>query len=46
MRRELKKLHQQLKTTVVYVHDQTEAMSLGTKIAIMNHGVIQQNDKS
>tara|TARA_A100001011_G_C14061983_1_gene736515 strand:+ start:1 stop:861 length:861 start_codon:yes stop_codon:yes gene_type:complete len=45
MRREIKKLHQQLKTTVVYVtHDQTEAMSLGTKIAIMNHGVIQQND--
>ena len=45
MRREIKKLHQQLKTTVVYVtHDQTEAMRLGTKIAIMNHGVIQQND--
>ena len=45
MRREIKKLHQQLKTTVVYVtHDQTEAMSLGTNIAIMNHGVIQQND--
>ena len=45
MRREIKKLHQQLKTTVVYVtHDQTEAMSLGTKIAIMNHGVIQQNE--
>ena len=45
MRREITKLHQQLKTTVVYVtHDQTEAMSLGTKIAIMNHGVIQQND--
>ena len=45
MRREIKKLHQQLRTTVVYVtHDQTEAMSLGTKIAIMNHGVIQQND--
>ena len=43
MRREIKKLHQQLKTTVVYVtHDQTEAMSLGTNIAIMNHGVIQQ----
>ena len=35
MRREIKKLHQQLKTTVVYVtHDQTEAMSLGTRIAI------------
>ena len=45
MRREIKKLHQNLKTTVVYVtHDQTEAMSLGTNIAIMNHGVIQQCD--
>ena len=45
MRREIKKLHQTLKTTVVYVtHDQTEAMSLGTNIAIMNHGVIQQYD--
>jgi len=43
MRREIKKLHYKLKTTVVYVtHDQTEAMSLGTNIAIMNHGVIQQ----
>ena len=45
MRREIKKLHQKLKTTVVYVtHDQTEAMSLGTYIAIMNLGVIQQYD--
>ena len=45
MRREIKKLHQNLKTTVVYVtHDQTEAMSLGTNIALMNHGVIQQCD--
>jgi len=45
MRREIKKLHQKFKTTVVYVtHDQTEAMSLGTNIAIMNHGVIQQYD--
>ena len=45
MRREIKKLHQNLKTTVVYVtNDQTEAMSLGTNIAIMNHGVIQQCD--
>ena len=43
MRREIKKLHHNLKTTIVYVtHDQTEAMSLGTNIAIMNHGVIQQ----
>ena len=43
MRREIKKLHQKLGTTIVYVtHDQTEAMSLGTSIAIMNHGIIQQ----
>ena len=45
MRREIKKLHQTLKTSVVNVtHDHTEAMSLGTRIAIKNHGVIQQND--
>jgi len=45
MRREIKKIHKRLKTTIVYVtHDQTEAMSLGTNIAIMNHGLIQQCD--
>ncbi|MDB9699753.1 ABC transporter ATP-binding protein, partial [Candidatus Pelagibacter sp.] len=45
MRREIKKLHQTLGTTIVYVtHDQTEAMSLGTNIAIMDHGLIQQCD--
>ena len=45
MRRELKKLHQNLKTTMVYVtHDQTEAMTLGTKIALMNNGKIEQYD--
>jgi multiple sugar transport system ATP-binding protein len=45
MRREIKKLHKNLKTTMVYVtHDQTEAMSLGTKIAIMNNGKIEQFD--
>ena len=45
MRREIKKLHKDLKTTMVYVtHDQTEAMSLGTKIAIMNNGKIEQFD--
>ena len=38
-------LHKNLKTTMVYVtHDQTEAMSLGTKIAIMNNGKIEQFD--
>lgn len=43
MRTELKKLHQMLQTTVVYVtHDQTEAMTLGTKIVVMKDGVIQQ----
>lgn len=43
MRTELKNLHQMLQTTVVYVtHDQTEAMTLGTKIVVMKDGVIQQ----
>lgn len=43
MRTELIELHNQLKTTFVYVtHDQTEAMSMGTKIVLMNGGVIQQ----
>ena len=45
MRREIKKLHKNFRTTMVYVtHDQTEAMSLGTKIAIMNNGKIEQFD--
>jgi multiple sugar transport system ATP-binding protein len=43
MRMEIKKLHTQLKNTVVYVtHDQVEAMTMATKIAIMDRGVIQQ----
>jgi multiple sugar transport system ATP-binding protein len=43
MRTEIKKLHQKLKTTVVYVtHDQIEAMTLSTRIAVMNKGYIQQ----
>ena len=43
MRAELSKLHDQLKTTIIYVtHDQVEAMTMGTKIVIMNEGVIQQ----
>jgi ABC-type sugar transport system ATPase subunit len=42
-RGELKRLHQQLGTTMVYVtHDQAEAMTLGTRIAIMRHGAIVQ----
>jgi len=43
MRTELKKLHQNLGVTVVYVtHDQIEAMTLATKVAVMNSGAIQQ----
>ncbi|BCE00114.1 ABC transporter ATP-binding protein [Marinicellulosiphila megalodicopiae] len=43
MRSEIKKLHQRLKTTIVYVtHDQIEAMTLADKIAIMNEGQVQQ----
>ena len=43
MRVELVKLHKQLDTTIIYVtHDQTEAMSLGTKIVVMKDGLIQQ----
>ena len=42
---ELKRLHQQLGATIVYVtHDQTEAMTLGTRIVVMRDGVIQQVD--
>jgi multiple sugar transport system ATP-binding protein len=42
-RGELKRLHQQLGTTMVYVtHDQAEAMTLGTRIAIMRQGAIVQ----
>jgi len=43
MRGELKKLHSTLKTTVIYVtHDQVEAMTLGTRVVVMNQGHIQQ----
>lgn len=42
---ELKSLHQRLGTTTLYVtHDQTEAMTLGTRIVVMRHGQIQQVD--
>ncbi len=45
MRVELQKLHKQLDTTIIYVtHDQTEAMTLGTKIVVMKDGLIQQVD--
>lgn len=43
MRVEFVKLHKQLDTTIIYVtHDQTEAMTLGTKIVVMKDGLIQQ----
>ncbi|QYO75524.1 ABC transporter ATP-binding protein [Devosia salina] len=43
MRLEIKKLHDELNSTVVYVtHDQIEAMTMATKIAVMDGGVIQQ----
>jgi multiple sugar transport system ATP-binding protein len=42
-RAELSKLHRKLGTTFVYVtHDQVEAMTLGTRIAVMNKGILQQ----
>jgi len=43
MRAEISKLHKQLGTTFVYVtHDQTEAMTMGTRIVVMRDGVVQQ----
>ncbi|BFN38261.1 ABC transporter ATP-binding protein [Fidelibacter multiformis] len=45
MRAEIKKLHRQLKITMVYVtHDQVEAMTMGDRIAIMKDGIIHQLD--
>lgn len=45
MRSEIKKLHEKLKTTFIYVtHDQTEAMTLGDRIVVLDKGVIQQVD--
>ena len=45
MRIEIAKLHQRLESTIIYVtHDQTEAMTLGTRIVVMKDGVIQQVD--
>jgi len=44
-RANISKLHQQLQTTFIYVtHDQTEAMTMATRIAVMNKGVLQQID--
>ena len=43
MRIELARLHEQLRTTMVYVtHDQTEAMTLGNRIAVFNQGRMEQ----
>ena len=43
MRAEIIKLHKELDTTFIYVtHDQTEAMTMGTKIVVMKDGLIQQ----
>ncbi len=45
MRIEISKLHQRLETTIIYVtHDQTEAMTLGTRIVVLKDGIIQQCD--
>ncbi len=45
MRAEIVKLHNELKTTFIYVtHDQIEAMTMGTRIVVMKLGVIQQID--
>jgi len=44
-RAEISKLHQRLGTTFIYVtHDQTEAMTMGTRIAVMKDGLLQQID--
>ena len=44
-RAELSKLHQRLETTFIYVtHDQMEAMTMGTRIAVMRDGILQQID--
>ncbi|MGM0446024.1 MAG: ABC transporter ATP-binding protein [Bacillota bacterium] len=46
MRTELSKLHNRLKTTIVYVtHDQTEAMTMGDRIVVLKDGYIQQVDE-
>ena len=45
MRTEITKLHQRLQTTFIYVtHDQTEALTMGTRIVVMKDGIVQQVD--
>ena len=43
MRAEIIKIHQRVQTTFIYVtHDQTEAMTMGSRIAVLNGGIVQQ----
>jgi len=43
MRTEIKKVHQTVRTTTIYVtHDQVEAMTLADRVVVMNHGIIEQ----
>ncbi|MCF8240833.1 MAG: sn-glycerol-3-phosphate ABC transporter ATP-binding protein UgpC [Melioribacteraceae bacterium] len=45
MRTEISKLHHRLDATMIYVtHDQTEAMTMGNRIVVMNNGLVQQID--
>ena len=45
MRSEIKKLHKKLDTTFIYVtHDQTEALTMGDRIVVLNKGIVQQVD--
>ncbi len=46
MRAELARIHERLRTTMLYVtHDQIEAMTLGDRVAVLNEGVVQQVDR-
>ncbi len=47
MRSEIKRLHKKLDTTFIYVtHDQTEALTMGDRIVVLNNGVVQQADSA
>lgn len=46
MRAEIKRLHKKLETTFIYVtHDQTEALTMGDRIVVLDKGIIQQADR-
>ena len=46
MRSEIKRFHQDLKATIIYVtHDQLEAVTMADKMAVMNGGYLQQYDR-